>query len=300
MMLLYPATVGGAVPGEEFACTTGALAAHDDIVQCTRCGMVSSIPALRPDEIVDNYTRVVDEEYLSEEPARREIFGWFLDQIGGFKVSGRRLLEIGSNVGIFLDVAREHGWQERGIEPSKWAVEEGTRRFGVHLEQGSVEDLDDGPGAADVIVMLDVLEHLNDPLDALRRLRGIIDDGGLLVLSTVNLDGLHARTVGGDWPWFIRSHLHYFSERTLTAMLRRAGFRVVEWQIAPRSFHLSYIARRAEASHPRAGAAVSTVAGLFDPKLPAGWLGDVTFVAARPEPASSTIVDDAGAAPDKG
>ena len=291
MMLLYPATARGAVPVEEFACTTGALAEHDDVAQCMRCGMVSSIPTLQHDEIVDNYTQVVDEEYLTEEPARREIFGWFLDQIGGFKVGGRRLLEIGSNVGIFLDVAREYGWEERGIEPSKWAVDEGIVRFGVHLEQRSVEDLDDEPDAADVIVMLDVLEHLNDPLEALARLRGIISDEGLLVLSTVNLDGLHARLREGNWPWFIRSHLHYFSERTLTAMLRAAGFRLVEWRIAPRSFHLSYIARRAAASYPRAGAAVSTVADVFDPKIPVGWLGDITFVAARPEPRDSAIVD---------
>jgi 2-polyprenyl-3-methyl-5-hydroxy-6-metoxy-1,4-benzoquinol methylase len=288
MMLLYPATARGAVPVQEFACTTGALAEHDEIAQCMRCGMVSSIPTLQPEQIVENYTQVVDEDYLTEEPARREIFGWFLGQIAGFKVTGRRLLEIGSNVGLFLDVAKEHGWDERGIEPSKWAVDQGTLRFGVDLQQGSLEDLDDGPDAADVIVMLDVLEHLNDPLEALKHLRGMINDEGLLVLSTVNLDGLHARMRKGDWPWFIRSHLHYFSERTLGAMLARAGFRLVDWQIAPRSFHLSYIARRAASSHPGAGAAVSAVANLFDPKIPVGWLGDITFVAARPVPASGT------------
>jgi hypothetical protein len=106
----------------------------------------------------------------------------------------------------------------------------------------------------------------------------------------VNLDGLHARIRGDGWPWFIRSHLHYFSERTLSTMLRRAGFRIVEWQIAPRSFHLSYIARRAAASQPRAGAAVSRVAQMFDPEIPVGWLGDITFVAARPEPTSAAPI----------
>ena len=161
-----------------------------------------------------------------------------------------------------------------------------------------MEDLDDGPDAADVIVMLDVLEHLNDPLEALKRLRGIINDEGLLVLSTVNLDGLHSRLVGGGWPWFIRSHLHYFSKRTLTAMLHGAGFRLVEWQIAPRSFHLSYIARRTAASRPRVSALVSAVANLLDPKIPVGWLGDITFVAARPDPTFSTIVGERGSVAD--
>lgn len=287
MMLLYPATARGEIPLEEYACTTGALSEHDDIVQCTRCGMVSSVATVPPEEIVERYTQVVDEEYLTEEAARRELFGWFLDEISAFTVGGRRLLEIGSNVGLFLAVARDRGWKERGIEPSKWAVDQGSQRFGVHLEQGSVEDLDEG-SEADVIVMLDVLEHLHDPLMALRRLRALINEDGLLVLSTVNLDGLHSRLRGDDWPWFIRSHLHYFSERTLSAMLKSAGFRLVSWKIAPRSFHLSYLAHRAGASHPRAGATVSRIADVFDPKIPVGWLGDITFVAARPEPTSVT------------
>ncbi len=283
MMLVYPATATGSVPVEEFACTTGALSEHDDVAQCLRCGMVSSIPTLRPDEIVDNYTQVVDEQYLKEEPARRELFAWFLGQIDAFALPGRRLLEVGANVGLFLDVAREHGWDERGVEPSKWAVEEGIRRFGVQLEQGAVEDLEAGTDIADVIVMLDVLEHLNDPLAALRRLRGMINEEGLLVLSTVNLDGLHASLRGEDWPWFIRSHLHYFGEHTLAAMLRSAGFRMVEWKIAPRSFHLSYITRRASTSLPRMGTVASAIADVIDPKVPVGWLGDITFVAARPD-----------------
>ena len=66
-------------------------------------------------------------------------------------------------------------------------------------------------------------------------------------------------------------------------MLRRAGFRLVEWKIAPRSFHLSYIAQRAGASHEGAGVAASMITKVVDPKLPVGWLGDITFVAARPE-----------------
>ena len=287
MALVYAANVRGAVPVEEFACTTGALAEHDDVVQCSRCGMVSSIPALDPDEIVDNYRQVVDEDYLKEELARRELFAWFVSQVEGFSSSGTRMLEIGSNVGLFLDVAGEHGWDARGIEPSKWAVDEGVSRFGVDLEQGTVEDLDARSDVADVIVMLDVLEHLSDPLAALRQLRGMINDEGLLVLSTVNLDGLHARLRQGDWPWFIRSHLHYFGQPTLASMLRRAGFRLVEWKIAPRSFHLSYIAQRAGSSHEGAGAAASMITKVVDPKLPVGWLGDITFVAARPELRSS-------------
>jgi hypothetical protein len=113
----------------------------------------------------------------------------------------------------------------------------------------------------------------------------MINKEGLLVLSTVNLDGLHARLRKSDWPWYIRSHLHYFGQRTLTAMLRRSGFRLVEWKIAPRAFHLSYLAQRAGSSHPGLGSVASAITKVVDPKIPVGWLGDVVFVAARPDTA---------------
>jgi 2-polyprenyl-3-methyl-5-hydroxy-6-metoxy-1,4-benzoquinol methylase len=284
MMLVYPANAEGDVPVEEFACTTGALAQHDDIVQCRRCGLVSSVPTISGEEIVEGYTQVVDEKYLAEETARRELFDWFCEAMDGFVVRGRRLLEAGANMGLFLSVAKEHGWDVHGVEPSKWAVEQGVSRFGVDLRQGTVEEIDDPPGSSDVVVMLDVLEHLADPLAALKRLREAIDDEGLLVLSTVNLDGLHARARKGNWPWFIRSHLHYFSKETLHAMLQTAGFRMVDWQIVPRSFHVSYVAGRAGSSHAGLAKLAERITKVADPKVPVGWLGDITFVAARPVP----------------
>lgn len=281
-VLVYRATARGDVPVSEFACTTSALSSHDDIVQCRRCGMVSAVPTLRHDDIIEGYRRVVDEEYLVEEAGRRELFSWIAGAMDGYVARGRRLLEIGSNMGVFLDVARIHGWDARGIEPSKWAVEQGVERFGVNLKQGTIEDLDAGAASADAVVMLDVLEHLSDPLAALRRLRRVIDDEGMLALSTVNLAGLHARLRGRTWPWFIRSHLHYFAPETLGAMLSRAGFRMVEWEVAPRSFKLSYVAGRLEESNAAAARAVRGLASVADPRIPFGWLGDIVLVVARP------------------
>jgi SAM-dependent methyltransferase len=225
---------------------------------------------------------VIDPAYLAEEEGRRELFAWFLQALGGYAVRGRRLLEIGSNVGLFLRVASDGGWEARGIEPSKWAVQMGREHYGVDLWEGTMEELEQPDGSADMIVMLDVLEHLIDPLSSLKRLRSLLDDEGLLVLSTVDLSGLHSRLRGGAWPWFIRSHLHYFSPEILHSMLRLSGFRMVEWDTVPRSFHLSYLAHRAASTLGPLGKAMDKVARVFDPRVPVGWLGDITFVAARP------------------
>ncbi len=281
MHLRHPATTSGDVPIEEFRCTTSALGIHDNILECPRCGLLSSAPTLGGDEIVARYEEVVDEEYLSEEEQRRELFGWVSDQLEAFYVPGKRLLEVGSNIGLFLAVAAERGWDATGIEPSAWAVEQGRERFGVDLRQGAIETLEIEPGSVDALVMLDVLEHLTDPAEALRRLRPMMAEQGVFALATVNVESLHGRLRGGDWPWFIRSHLHYFRPATLTKMLTDAGFEAVEWSVVPRSFHVSYLLERAAGVLPGSGLA-KTAVHLGDPKIPVGWIGDVTLTIARP------------------
>jgi 2-polyprenyl-3-methyl-5-hydroxy-6-metoxy-1,4-benzoquinol methylase len=281
-VLVHPANVSGEAPSSEFSCTSGDLGRHDDIVQCLACGMMSSKPTIPPERIIGNYEAMVDDPYLAEENGRRDLFRWVLDRMGGYVAPGRRLIEIGSNVGVFLSVARDAGWDARGVEPSRWAVETGRRLFGVDLVQGTAETLDVEPGTLDAVVMLDVLEHLVDPLGTLRHLRSVVHDEGIVALSTVNVTSLHARLRGGSWPWFIRPHLHYFTPETLDAMLAKAGFDLIEWAIVPRTFHASYIAHRIASSHGALGRVAQRLTKVVDPRLPVGWLGDVVLVLARP------------------
>jgi SAM-dependent methyltransferase len=193
---------------------------------------------------------------------------------------------------VLLDTARDRGWRARGVEPSRWAVEMGRERFGVDLVQGTAETLDGEPGSADAVVMLDVLEHVVDPVAALRGLRPLVAEEGVLALSTVNVASVHARLRDGAWPWFIRPHLHYFTPETLDATLAAAGFDLVEWSVMPRPLHLSYVARRARSSNRALAAVADHLPAAIDPKLPFGWLGDVVFVVARPRGARPAADQD--------
>jgi hypothetical protein len=57
---------------------------------------------------------------------------------------------------------------------------------------------------------------------------------------------------------------------------------MVEWQVVPRSFHLSYVANRARSSLGLLGEASLRLSKFIDVKVPVGWLGDVVLVLARP------------------
>lgn len=281
LKLLYPANVIGEALPEEFACTSDALASHDDIVECRDCGMISSRPTDSQARIVGNYEAMTDELYLEEQRARTELFGWVLDRVEGYWSPGRTLQEVGSNVGLFLKVAGERGWKASGVEPSRWAVQTGRDLFGVDLVPGTLQDLSN-TSPVDAVVMLDVLEHLYDPLNDLRTLRKLVHDDGILALSTINVDGIHGRLRKGSWPWFIRPHLHYFNPSTLSSMLVTAGFRIVGWRNVPRAFHVSYVAERAAGTNRALARAALVAARVADPRVPLGWLGDVVMVEARP------------------
>jgi SAM-dependent methyltransferase len=146
------------------------------------------------------------------------------------KSPGRRLLDIGCSTGALLDVARQGGWQVEGLEVGKASSRYAREQLGLTIHTSLLEEFDGGPESYDAVVMLEVLEHLPSPSDALRRLRRWIRPGGLFLLSTPNFDSLFRRLHGERW-WVVNcedEHIMLFSPSTLRALLRRFGFRI-EW-----------------------------------------------------------------------
>ena len=130
------------------------------------------------------------------------------------------LLEIGSSVGLFLDEATKRGWKATGIEPSRWASAQAAA-MGLTVFNGMLDEFEAESESFDVVASWDVWEHVQDPLDSLKRVHGLLKPGGLLALTTVNMGGFMARIMRGRWPWFLRMHLHYFTRKSLAEMVRR-------------------------------------------------------------------------------
>jgi hypothetical protein len=279
---LYPATTLRPPALAEFVCTSEALRVHDEIVRCARCGGLVSRPARSADELLAFYEGTEDPLYLQEEQARRATFAKLLGWIEGYHVGGRRLFEVGSHAGLFLSVAAAAGWEASGIEPSRWAVDEGQRRFDVSLALGNAEHVRRRKGSLDVLAMFEVLDHLADPAAVLTKLRPMLSPEGLLAGSVTDHRGAHGRFARGDWPWFIRAHRTYFNPVTMAVLLRRTGFELVSWRAVPASVHLSYLAERARELGPTGP--LSALARRVDPLVPVGWLGEAEAFIARPRP----------------
>jgi len=135
-----------------------------------------------------------------------------------------RLLDVGSAAGEFLVHARERGWDVTGVEfdaDTAEAVRSGT---GIEILTGSVLEVD-LPIDVDVCTLWASLEHLEDPVEGLRRIRRALKPGGLVVVLVPNYASWEARTLGAGWGHLdIPRHLHHFEASTLDAVFRGAGF----------------------------------------------------------------------------
>lgn len=139
---------------------------------------------------------------------------------------GARALEVGAGDGSFVLRLNAAGFAARGIEPSEGAVRAAQARA-APVERATLEEVDLEPQSLDCAIAWHVLEHLDDPLAAVRRLGPWVRPGGRLVVACPNLAGLQAR-IGGD-RWFhqdVPRHRTHFTAAGLRRLLERTGFRV--------------------------------------------------------------------------
>lgn len=250
--------------GARFACTSDSVGIHGPIFWCAKCHVGYSHV---PDAVWlrERYASVEDAAYFDQEQHRLDNAARLLAHVEKWQRPGT-LLEIGSATGILLEAARRRGWKARGIEASKWAVEAGRARYGVDLEVGTIEDTHQPPGAADCVIMVDVLEHLVDPASALRRCSSWIAPGGVLALTTVNMTSPIARAMGTRWPGFMDMHLTYFSPTSLVSIVTRASITPLWVGPVPRRLSLGYVGGRLRGGGRGAdfAASVAMLRGLRD------------------------------------
>jgi len=184
---------------------------------------------------------------------------------------GRRLLDVGAADGLLSRFLTARGWKVTGIEANPLAAAAGA----AHCEHMIVADIDAGlpslDGDFDAIVCADVLEHLRDPAGTLMALRRSLAAGGQVVISIPNvahawvrLSLLTGRFDYAERGILDRTHLRFFTRRTLGALVTGAGLRVIRMTSTPVPLYQVLPARW----HGRALAAVHAVSAAMARALP--------------------------------
>jgi SAM-dependent methyltransferase len=169
-------------------------------------------------------------DYLSKNPGWHEIAAvWKASQILSLladrDLRPESIVDIGCGTGGVLDVIAEtlHGTRLVGYDPSAQAVGMVERSARVEIRVGTAKDIHEH---YDLLISLDVLEHVEDYIGFLRSLRPIAH----WFIFHIPLD-ISAQSVMREKPLLAgRSavgHLHYFTRGTALASLETAGFRVV-------------------------------------------------------------------------
>ncbi|MDR0911244.1 MAG: class I SAM-dependent methyltransferase [Methanobrevibacter sp.] len=126
----------------------------------------------------------------------------------------KKILEVGSGLGYLTFALKKSGYDVKGIDISKQAVENSTKRFGDFFIVGDVTNYcKNHKNEYDLIVMNEVIEHLENPKFFIRCLKSMLVSGGKLLITTPNSSFNDNHSIWeGDLPPI---HLWNFNKRSM-------------------------------------------------------------------------------------
>ncbi len=191
------------------------------------CGLAFDCPQPSDEELGAAYAL----EYAAADAAgctpvaeARTIADAIVSRMGPLR--GRRVLDFGAGIGRLSAELARAGAEVVAVETAT----EGRARIQADVGVMAFPDIQHmvaaGAGAPfDLVVMVEVVEHLRDPRAVLAQVRELLVDGGWILITTPNLGSLQFRLKGPRWHNVANAvHIVYFDARSLAATLAAAGF----------------------------------------------------------------------------
>jgi 2-polyprenyl-3-methyl-5-hydroxy-6-metoxy-1,4-benzoquinol methylase len=171
--------------------------------------------------------------------------------------AGERVLEVGCSSGALTEHVKALGCAVVGVERRPKAAAQ-ARSFAEDVVVGDIEEMP-LPWAAssfDVILLLDVLEHLVNPSATVRRLLPLLKPAGRVIVAVPNVAhwSIRFRLLCGRFDYedsgiLDRTHLHLYTMRTARNMLTEGGLELIAEDIVPDFPFLRYRPRWARANY---------------------------------------------------
>ncbi|HIJ84708.1 MAG TPA: class I SAM-dependent methyltransferase, partial [Magnetococcales bacterium] len=159
----------------------------DPLVRCHGCGLVYLNPRIRQEIILDGYRNAEDPLFIAQNEARIVTFTQSLRGIMRRHAitphTHPEVLDIGCAGGAFPKAASDLGFQVVGLEPSVWMAAQARQRYGLDIRSGILDDADFAGRQFDLITLWDVIEHMADPVGALRIIQTLLKEHGLLIIN---------------------------------------------------------------------------------------------------------------------
>jgi len=208
------------------------------LVKCLQCGLVYQNP--RPTKDSWSYLYPNDYDQYDIDYINYKGISKFFHEYGLLKrlkfiqkyINTGNLLDIGCATGDFISyVSKFDGWKVIGIEPSVTANER-ARVNGLGEIYSSIEECSKifPEPTFDVVTLWNVIEHLYSPKDDLITIRNLLKDNGVIVITTPNIESFGSNIFKQYWIGYeLPRHFFVFSKRTLTLLLEKTGYEVIEF-----------------------------------------------------------------------
>jgi len=206
---------------------------------CDSCGTIGLDPQLSPEKLTQIYPPGYA-PYLNSNAAN-PITNW-LYQYGVRKqinaitaITGLKhglALDIGCARGDFLAALRNNGWQVQGVEINATIANEARLKYAIEVEVGDFQTSKLPSNIYHLITLWDVLEHLQQPRQALRKALHLASPGGWLMMSLPDPDSLDQMIFRSFWAgWDIPRHQWLYPRQALIQLLAEEGWTVrkVKW-----------------------------------------------------------------------
>jgi len=199
------------------------------LVRCRGCRLVwaNDVPEAGAHEQAVGDSQVYTNDQLAKRPFFRRRGHELLEAIERIQGRPGRLLDVGCGIGTELEVARDRGWQAKGVELSAPSLKV-ARASGLDVMAVPLADAGFAAASFDCVTVNHALEHIPRVRPLLTEVRRVLRPDGLLFISVPNLDA---------WPHRVGAHRlglafnddHYlfFTPSTLDRLLRTAGFSIM-------------------------------------------------------------------------
>jgi SAM-dependent methyltransferase len=261
------------------------------VFRCTECGLGSATKrgfdpkTYYTADFFNGNTEGGYPDYITSEKVLRAEFRTILDHVRQIVPSGT-LIEIGAAYGFFLLEAKTQ-YEVHGVEIADDAAEFARAR-GLDVRTGGLtRSILEEIGSIDLVVMLDVIEHLEDPKAALELCSEFLRPGGAVILTTPDFGSALARITGKSWRNMTPpQHLWYFTRDSITRIAAAAGLEVDQighpWKRVPISLIVQLISRYTGVELPR-----SMLTSLSKIGMPVNLFDAMRVVLRKPQPARS-------------
>lgn len=169
-----------------------------------------------------------DKDYLGNESLFRNIFLKRYASMNRFIEVKGKVLDIGCSTGVFLDLFKAH-WETWGVEPSESG--ERAKAKGHKIVRSFFEKANLPKNFFDLAILNHTLEHMDDPLLVLKKVKTLLKDSGVIFVDVPNAGGLGAKILGKHWPYLLPlEHKHQFTRESFTGVFKKAGFQVIHFE----------------------------------------------------------------------